>query len=307
MKSVVCLVLCCIASTASAQTAVDSGTCPWKLPFNLNVSGTGLRHNFGGDVPTHGQGTHWDSGYAPYSTSLNIVIDSALIKANPPYLTKVSGSYSLQTHTLRYALSYDNMGVKFTDSATIVFARGRDSIVSIVADKNTQHPDSITYPGYSRKENWHFEIRGLTFTDSSIFTDDSSITYHSLLMSYSSVENFNPEGIPGFGSFNSSYFSASSVDLSGIFRPRHFSDQTSAVLTTPISKTLQITQSSDRLLCSFSNSPEARALEVYSLVGVKIATTSILPGETQATLPILPNGFYFIRLGNDIQKVNLAN
>ncbi|HEX5316540.1 MAG TPA: hypothetical protein VFX22_07815, partial [Candidatus Kapabacteria bacterium] len=116
-------------------------------------------------------------------------------------------------------------------------------------------------------------------------------------------------GYSGWNDFygNHSDFTATCVDLTGIFRSTHFADPSSVVEEAPPqTKALSVTSMSGSLRCSFGASDEERHLEIYSPLGIRTASYSIPPGQTQAVISGITKGFYFVRLGNSIAKVFVA-
>ena len=97
-------------------------------------------------------------------------------------------------------------------------------------------------------------------------------------------------------------FTATSVTLSGIFRPTTFSNPAAVEHARPPGS-LDIHASNGSIACSFDISDQARELEIYSPLGIRVASFPIPPEEKRAALPMLQPGFYFVRLDGDVRKL----
>ena len=53
-------------------------------------------------------------------------------------------------------------------------------------------------------------------------------------------------------------------------------------------------------------SSDDRTLEIFSVLGIKAASCSVPPGGTEAVVPHISPGFYFVRLGSSLAKVYVA-
>jgi hypothetical protein len=102
-------------------------------------------------------------------------------------------------------------------------------------------------------------------------------------------------------------FTASSVTLSGIFRPTTFSNPPAIVTEAPQPNNLAIYSSNGSIAFSFDVSDHAIDLEIFSPLGIREASFSIPAGQTEASLPHLPAGFYFVRLEGSMAKVYISD
>ncbi|HEX5316350.1 MAG TPA: hypothetical protein VFX22_06840, partial [Candidatus Kapabacteria bacterium] len=172
-----------------------------------------------------------------------------------------------------------------SSSFEIRFVHGTDSIASISFDTSYQ----LTGPNISR--SLAFQISSVAYDSTMIFTTDSSSCTHNILLSWSE-SNGN----------TTTDFTATSVILSGIFRPTHYTCAESVSEPAQTRESLTVATSNDGLHCSFDASDNPRTLEVYSILGIKAASISIPAGAIQGIASHLSPGFYFVRLGNQIAK-----
>ncbi len=183
----------------------------------------------------------------------------------------------------------------------IKFAPGKDSIISL----SLYMIDSFTRNGNEFISHiWNFQISSLLFDDSSIFTMDSSFGGHNIAI----TEHVIDRTYLGSGAYDSKYtdITASSVALSGIFRPTTFSDPQSIVTAAPQANNLAIYSSNGSIACSFDVADHARNLEIFSPLGIREANFSIPAGQTEASLPHIPPGFYFVRMGDAMAKIYIT-
>ena len=301
------LAACALLLAANAfASKPDSGICPWKMPFTISISGTGKAYCYG-DTRNSAKGGYVDHDtnyWNPSSTdNFQITIDSnALDYSIPTHHIQ----YSLLSDTLRFTTLYDtssigsaNRGAYGFESIVIAFAPGADSIISITIG---QVDSDATFAGVTGSVHYfrHFQISSLLFDDSSIYTTDSSFLYHNISMADT---NFHSSYYDRYN-YNYLYtnFTASSVTLSGFFRTTTFSDPSAAVAA-PIPNTLSIFNFNGSIACSFDQAKRERNLEIYSPLGMKVAGVTIPAGNSQASLPKLNPGIYFVRLEGDVRKI----
>jgi hypothetical protein len=304
MKYLLTLFLCFFASTASASSA-DSGKCPWKLPFTISIHGMGNTYGYGNSRHSVAGGYVDDdtSYWIPSSTyNFSITIDT-IVPAH--YFVK----YSLRSDSLRFSILQDtsvpNNSIYDFQSIVIAFAPEKDSIVSITfleVDSGSGFFQGTPSSGHAFRD---FKISSLLFDDSSIHSTDSSILGHDISMTDS---DFNGHYYDQYN-FQNLYtdFTASSVTLSGIFRPTTFSNPASIVTEAPQPNNLAIYSSNGSIACSFDVADHARDLEIFSPLGIREANFTIQAGQTESSLPHLPTGFYFVRLDGSMAKVYISD
>ena len=165
--------------------------------------------------------------------------------------------------------------------------------------------DSLSYNGTFSWGVDSFQISSLLFDDTSIFATDSSFSKHNTSLRDNEVNN------QYYDQYNytdlTSDFTASSVTLSGIFRPTTFSNPPSIVTIAQQPSDLAIYSSNGSIACSFDVSDHARDLEIFSPLGIREASFTITAGQTEVSLPHLPAGFYFVRLDGSMAKVYIGD
>ncbi len=297
MKKLVVVFLCLFASNACASSA-DSVKCPWKMPFTIEVHGIGFT-----DSSVHHYMTNkWESieldadlGVHPSNETFWITVD-----------TMFGSQYSLKKDILHFSALFSD-----SISTFINFVTGRDSIVSFqYSEFDTASGISGTVPGTYRTDS--FQISSLSFDGTSIFAFDSSFSTHAIRMTahleeleWRSVSNSQGQILNDQVSTISD-FTASSVTLSGIFRPTTFSNPPAIVTEAPQPNNLAIYSSNGSITCSFDVADHARELEIYSPLGIREASFTIPAGQTEASLPHLPVGFYFVRLEGSMAKIYIS-
>ncbi len=204
-------VFLCFASARAFASSADSGRCPWKLPFTISLQATGSEHTFelARSLLPGGWYEHdSDYGTVPSTDSIRVTVDTAGL-----YLSD-SIQYSLIGDKLQYSGVQRVYGYPHLTSVSIVFARGKDSIISM--EVSTLDTFGTTTQGWDI--SYDLKISNLAFDDSSIFISDSSFQGHSVSFIHSD------ENIYGYVSeydYDETFdvFTAASVTLSGIFRP----------------------------------------------------------------------------------------
>jgi hypothetical protein len=293
MKKLVVVFLCFFASNAFASSA-DSGKCPWKIPFTITIHGIGTTHSYlRSETPAPGGYTEHDTDYGtvPDTDDYEITVDTFTSNLDS-YDSIIVRQYSFNDDILRFFFSYKiNYAPYFggdTTSVTITFAPGTGGSGN----------------GIGNYREFTFKISSLSFDDTSIYTSDSSFSDHNILIT-DNTENGDYYFWDDYD-YTENNFTASSVTLSGIFRPTTFSDPPDVVTEAPQPNNLAIYSSNGSIACSFDVSDHARDLEIYSPLGIREASITISPGETGASLPHLPAGFYFVRLEGSMAKVYIA-
>jgi hypothetical protein len=296
MKKLVVFFLCFFPSNAFASSA-DSGKCPWKIPFTIQIFSAGIVSSYEEIIPTHGSSQIINQSNTPDSSAgFTFTVDSSV------------GSYSLSNDTLRYSYSYYDSDYQSTNSEYVViaFAQKEDSIISL----NAQEEVYIQGQPQGREglnEQSSFIIYSLIFNDTLIYSTDSAFNKHRISYSNEELRSLytEPNSIV-FGQFYYSNFTASSVTLSGIFRTTTFSEP-AIVTKTPQPNNLAIYSSNGSIACSFDVSDHAKDLEIFSPLGIREASFTIPAGQMEASLPHLPAGFYFVRLDGAMAKVYISD
>jgi hypothetical protein len=313
MKKLVVVFLCFFASNAFASSA-DSGRCPWKMPFTVTIDGFGDMHQYEQEEYSFRQPVQTiDDGTEASSVPITLQVDTSAIDTSnwPPQDYYSSIQYSLSGDVLTFSVGYWPKNFSYYpiyqfSTLTIEFAPGMDSIISLsyseIDSFSTITPNSPINTSNGVKS---FKIFGLVFNDTSIFTSDSSISDHTISMSTHYISGWN--GGEYYFDLNYSDFAASSVTLSGIFRPTTFSDPPAIVTEASQPNNLAIYSSNGSIACSFDVSDHARDLEIYSPLGIREAISTIQPGQTEASLPHLPAGFYFVRMNGAMAKIYIAD
>ena len=310
MKKLVVVFLCFFASNALASKP-DSGICPWKLPFTMRITGIGNENWQSRSL----LGSHSKEQDTESTISL---VDSFVITldTSSAYLND-SVNYSFNRDTLKFSKIFIDTSMLLTgvpqkpansfESLEIIFDSAKSVITAIHVFKVDS---SSTDNGWSTNSSvvYNLNFSSLLFDDSSIYTIDSSLASHQALLSedgaVTSIVSTDPEDYYLYENWN---FTASFVTLSGIFRTTTFSDPPSIVTEAPQPNNLAIYASNGSIACSFDVADYARDLEIFSPLGIREASFPIPAGQTGASLPHLPPGFYFVRLEGVMAKVYISN
>ena len=289
--------LCCFAANAFASSA-NSGRCPWKTPFTIKIHAVGSVHQYEQSFFPHvGPGGN-DYGTHDSAVDFGITVDTT------SHLQFENVRYSLNADTLRFSSDYGDLAGPCSTSILIALTPGQDSIISLTIRESDPGLDQL---GSQHELYWQytFQISALLFNDTSIYTTDSSSQAHNISMTDFYLDQYT-NGIDAYDD-NHSDFTASSVDLSGIFRPTHFADPSSVIEEVPPqTEALSVTSFNGALRCSFGASPQERLLEIYSSLGIRTASCTVSAGQTEAVIPRIAPGFYLVRLGNTLAKVFVA-
>ena len=280
-----------IATNAFASKP-DSGICPWKMPFGINIDGYGQ---------THSSVRHVVSGYIKSDTDYGYQFSGELFQITVD--TMFGEYYSFVKDTLIFSESQIQPGPPYYHNKfilfKIVFAENKDSIISL---SYSELDTGITLGGLGSWAygKYDFQLSSALFDDTAIFFGDSSIITHNFSMAGTDTNS----KFATSNDFETRYFqfSATSVTLSGLFRTTTFSDP-SASVAAPIPNSLSIFNSNGSIACSFKGSEQERNLELYSPLGIREASVAIPPNESQASLPHLMSGIYFVRLEGDVRKI----
>jgi hypothetical protein len=192
----------------------------------------------------------------------------------------------------------------------IVFSPGTDSIISLVVSGSESgnghggHGAGDYTETYTEK--YSFQVASLLFDDTSIFTADSSFSDHGISISRSDDTMYNADQYDF--DYLATNFTASSLDLSGIFRPTHFANQASVSAALPVSSNsiaLYPNPASSMLTVQFAPLEEDGQIKLFDNLGITKKSFPISPGAASAELFVsdLPNGFYTLAFGQDRQRV----
>ncbi len=268
------------------------------MPFTISIYSVGTMHRYEHNSYAY-HDTTIDLGSVDSSLGFTFTIDTA---AYPHYDSLVQ--YSLTNDKL--TLTLISLGAGWypgTRTLSISFAPGKDSIISLIYQETDSEYNSQDQKSY---DNYTFTISSLLFDDTSIFSDDSSLLGHKLTMEDLHTDLIS-NGIDLFDYTYSDFTSSSSVTLSGIFRPTTFFNPPAIVTEAPQPNNLAIYSSNGSIACSFEVSDHARDLEIFSPLGIREASFTIPAGRTEASLPHLSAGFYFVRLDGSMAKVYILD
>ena len=287
------------------------------MPFTITVHGVGITHGFE-HTRTPSQ---YYTGYIEHDTDFGIssltkdlIINIDTTADNAGFDTNTyncSIQFLLRGNVLRFSkgLSPKN-GQPYLSkqlaTITIEFAKGMDSIIALSYSEVDSFYDNAPGAGEGTiyKNIDSFRITSLQFNDTSIFSTDSSFSYHNISTINDDINGYFFGEYDYDSIFND--FVASSVTLSGIFRPTTFSEP-AIVTEAPQPNDLGIYSSNGSIACSFDVSDHARDIEIFSPLGIREASFTIPAGRTEASLPHLPAGFYFVRLEGSMAKVYISD
>lgn len=142
-------------------------------------------------------------------------------------------------------------------------------------------------------------LRDLRYDSVSIYVDDLSLSMHLIGASYTEEENDQNQN----SVYRCSLLSVTSVALSGLFRPIVFSSPALVESDSTRMTELSIRSMEGSLFCFFGASGHYRTLELYTPVGMQVASSEIAPGQTELILPHLQSGLYFVRLDGAVLKI----
>ena len=306
MSKWVLVFFCCLASNALASSA-DSGRCPWKIPFTLKIIGIGVanqsvqwRYGFNSEEQ------FFDTTISRYIDTFEIIVDTTFAYLND------SVQYYLNSDYLFFYTDRSTSGMSLQTSLVvgIVFSPGTDSIISLVVSGSESgnghggHGAGDYTETYTEK--YSFQVASLLFDDTSIFTADSSFSDHGISISRSDDTMYNADQYDF--DYLATNFTASSLDLSGIFRPTHFANQASVSAALPVSSNsiaLYPNPASSMLTVQFAPLEEDGQIKLFDNLGITKKSFPISPGAASAELFVsdLPNGFYTLAFGQDRQRV----
>jgi hypothetical protein len=301
MKYLLLVLVSLAASDVASAMTTDSMLGPFKLPFTIGVNVNGRFQGSAGagayphpesfgDIDTIraiGTQTHVHQmnslGWHGVDTSMAFVIGDTI---RYQY-------WSIDTSQGNSELIFSNVQKGFD----ITF----DTILHLVP---TVHIWSFSGEG-GQHENigdrttWSVNLSNFTYNADSIFTGTATLKEHlDTLNFYESGATANDPIYFYFITLDS----LATVDLSGIFTPTTLAR--SWVMTEGTSSDMSIYEWNGSLVCSFDAEMRSRSLEVFSLLGQRVLAMPIAAGEEHATMK-LPNGLYFVRLGNKVVKVQI--
>ncbi len=202
------------------------------------------------------------------------------------------------------SFSFRSGGIAHDTSLEIDFVPNTDSVSEITLSvTNTFFMDGPGSTCSPLGDEWHlftttsrFEVHNLVYDSTSISSMDSSFCAHHISMSISNVDDYDCDW--QLSSSTNLAFTATSATLSGIFRPTHYTCAESVSEAQAQVPSLRVVSSDHELNCSFAASEIARELEVYSILGTRVASQPVQIGEREATVFGLSPGLYFVRLGD---------
>lgn len=272
--------------------------------------GNGVAHQYGHvQLGIHSQESFWDTTISPFVDTFVIALDTTFAYLND------SVQYALTNDTLRFsrlfidtsrfatrlgslqkpALSFESILINFDSAKNSISSV---SIFKIESGSENGSPGSPTLSSVT----YNFQFHSLIYDETSIYTTDSSYSTHKAFLVETGSDTMYPVWYDYY-LYNDLIFTASSVTLSGIFRTTTFSDPPSIVTELTPANNLAIVSSNGSIACSFDVSDHARDLDVYSLLGIREGRFAISPGQTEASFPHLPAGFYFIQLDGSVAKI----
>ncbi|MDP4287016.1 MAG: hypothetical protein Q8922_03685 [Bacteroidota bacterium] len=280
-------------TTSLRATPVDSGKCPWKLPFTLR--GTFLVEQqllHVGFNSTTGQCYEADPWVADsVLVGIGVTVDTTLKGAS----LVIRGDTLRYQRQIGYSGEFDSGGEDFR--VWIVFAPNSDSI------RTLQFSVDSSGESFQYHADWSYSgsafLFGLTYDSASIQCPQLGVGQ---MLSLQCEKRYCHHIGPGDG-HKSTLLGTYSADLSGIFPPTHLTNGTSAVREVTQLRSLSIRSLGGSIECAFASSPNPRTLEVFTPLGVRITEQSIAVGETSATIPRLPSGLYFIHMEGALVKV----
>jgi hypothetical protein len=196
-------------------------------------------------------------------------------------------------------LDPNNSATSIIRDDTICYGTGSDSLFFVFNSARTVLTKfgwwNHVY-GYSGSV-WHFFSNNLTIDTDSTHLDSSELSKHEVDVVYSAGYAYTTN----HGSFSNYYIltKPKTVDFSLL----------SSALSVPSAisvSDLNFVVNQTMHECRFASSSKERTLDLFSLFGSRIFSNNIPPGSTSVTIPHLPCGLYFIRLGESVIKAYIG-
>lgn len=268
-----------------AASAQNNAQCPFKLPFQFTIGVGGI---FQYNNTEHGMVL--DSFTAPGSFEEGIYADSENTQIKDSVIKIISSRSETQLNSFDSGLT-----VSVVDSCIIIF----DSINHNITKLSFFHSEDSFIQDYQSRFDVDLVSSAISFSnfgyDSLGFSCDSDFSVHT--PSVQEGEWWYPDGIGQSGYYN--LIAVTNINL-GIY------------LANPHSRVTVIQQQASSfslnllntiLQCTFESSAHSRILELYTPLGVKVASFEIAPSQSEISLPHLSRGLYFIRMDNAFLKI----
>ncbi len=269
MKSLWLSISLILPSIAVAQSG--SQHCPFKLPFDFSIQVHGIFHNTnelgGNDTSISTFSTGWTLDTPENSFSVHG--DTISASYSEPYQ---SGSFFMEFDSSTQTISYLSIG----------------SEEEVYDYQSGQVMGATTFG---------VELSIFMYDSVSIFTTDSSLSHHDADASYNQWQQNSSVFHDGY---SSTLFSVSAISLSGNLRPVTLNVSTPLISS---SQTVSLSYNTEERQFLFPFSSRQRTLELYNLLGSKVESFEIPPGQSEISIPQLPSGLYFVRMDGAILKV----
>ncbi len=142
------------------------------------------------------------------------------------------------------------------------------------------------------------ELTNLGYDSTSIFIPDSSLSKHLTDARYAS----NWLAVTGNGpTYCDTLARVSSIDLAGNFRPATLKSGVATYVTA--NPRMSYSNQNGIGRCTFVPADHLRILEIYTPLGTEASSVDIPSGSSEASLPLLSNGLYFVRLDQYLLKI----
>jgi hypothetical protein len=300
MKYLLVVVLLVVPVTSFA-TPADSMLGPFKLPFHIGVKVNGdFRWSAG-------------AGEVPVPKSFGETVDIGAIGTHVTvHLLDQTGRHGVdtaETVVLGDTMRYRHWSIDTTqgNSELIVeylregFDIMLDTIRHSVLTIRFWHSSSGGGHTFYDNTSWSVNLSNFAYTSDSIFSSDTALEVHLDTAYYAAQGKTQNDPIYQYWVWLDT---TTSVDLSGIFATTKLGQ--SIVISEPTSSTFAINESNGAVVCTFDAAPRSRTLEVYSLLGQRVAAVPVAVGEDHATIR-LPDGLFFLRLDGKTIKVQISN
>jgi hypothetical protein len=184
-------------------------------------------------------------------------------------------------------------------SDTLTYSTIFDSLFIVVdsARNNIVQFGWWHHPGGYDDTAWHFVAKELIINSDIVSLDSSKLVESRIDIAYSSGHAYITMQGPETDYYLLVRSKAANLSLN---------TSTSFVREAYDVRSFDITFDQSRPQCRFISSTKERVFELYTTLGSKIDGFVISPGETSVTLPPLPRGLYFIRLGESVIKAYIG-
>jgi hypothetical protein len=212
------------------------------------------------------------------------IFDTISIDHNDP-------AFAIRNDTLMYSRRIPQFGVYGDDQLTLILDTIHHSIPFIRIRSTWMNSNSTLTPqGYSI-----LVLKNLEYDSVSIFSSTS-------FLDHVDSARFFEAGSDAPDSKVTQTIMTKFVELGGVFRTERLQNPNVGVRVESQSNGFVVRTECNILECSFEASSHVRTLEVHSLLGQRVVAVPVAIGEGHATIR-LPNGLYFARLGQQVQKI----